>query len=286
MVRESTRQARQPFTLSGVARYAHAPALRFWAMGLLFAFLCGAVIGWSAARCWFPVIDEAVMALPITGKIEGGSFVWPEKSSRLLAANPFLSLAIHLDDTPHADTAPTDFSFEFGSRNLAVRSLFGSMYLPYPTAWTIELNRTSVLPFWGAWKAPIGFGIAVASALLLLSSWAFLALPYSAVALFVASIFKRDVDWKSSWKLAVAAQWPGSILMLFGLLLYSTGQISLLFVCVILAAHFIPTLIYVLFSPLFLERKASPTGRNPFRSEKNLRLKGPNPFRTTKDESD
>jgi hypothetical protein len=61
-------------------------------------------------------------------------------------------------------------------------------------------------------------------------------------------------------------------------LLYSTAQVSLVFLAAMLAGHFVPTAIYLLASPLFLPPKLAPEKGNPFNTRKPSTKK--NPFST------
>ena len=270
--------ARQPFTLGGVARFAHAPPGRLFLAAALFGLISGLLVSWLASTCWAPLLDQAISSLPPTGSIGAGILRWPEKTGRLLAANPFTSLEVVLDDF-RTESAPVDFALEFRTNRIVVRSLFGARSADYPQNAVIELNRTALLPAWGAWKAPILFSLIPGTVLFLLLIWSALALPYSLIALVIGALFRREIDFRSAWKLSIAAQLPGSLLMAFALGLYATGQISLLFVLTMFAAHFVPTLFYLLISPCFLPKRAAISSeQNPFEPKGKRVSKGKNPF--------
>src|SRR5262245_47959273 len=121
----------QPFTFSGVARYADARFGRLLMMGLIFALLPAAIIGRLAAHCWWPVISDAVEKLPDTARIERGALQVQEKDSRLLAMNQFLCLQLARDEFPQQN-APVDLALLFGKYEVMVSSLLGDSVLPYP----------------------------------------------------------------------------------------------------------------------------------------------------------
>jgi hypothetical protein len=267
-----------------VARFAHAPVRRVLLAGLIFGVITGLSVSWLAARFWAPVIDEAVAALPPTSSIQGGTLRWPERSGRLLAANQFLSFEVVLNEV-RSDSAPVDLAFEFRPDRLGLRSLFGSAAVPYPRNVIFKLNRTALVPTWGAWRGPAIFVLIPGTALLLVLSWSLLAIPYAVVARGIAGLFGRELSLPEAWKLCVAAQLPGCILMIFAISLYASGQVSVLFILIMFVAHFIPTVLYLLISPLLVPKKARGAAlkSNPFDREGETRMSGRNPFATSED---
>lgn len=269
--------ARQPFTFGGVARFARAKLGRLLLLAFAFGIISGVVVSWLAARAIAPVVDEAIANLPETGAIESGSLHWPERSGRLLAANAFVSVDVGLDQLP-IEGAPVDFALQLRTNELLIKSLLGTGTWAYPARLELELNRTALLPAWGAWRGPILAGLIPGTAIGLMVTWAALAMLYAFVPLFIAKSFGRDLGFLGAWKLAVAAQFPGSLLMAFALALYSTGQISLVFVVAMLLAHFVPTLAYLLISPFLVPKSEErDVEENPFETEKKRKRKN-NPF--------
>ncbi len=247
-------------------------------VALAFGLISGIGVSWLAARCLAPVIDETIANLPTTGSIERGVLRWPENNGRLLGANPFLSISVSLNDVKSAG-APVDFAFEFRTNRLSIHSLLGRYWVPYPARSDYELNRTALFPTWGAWRAPILLGLIPGTALALFFSWAFFAVPYALLPRMIGLVLGRDLSYARAWKLAVAAQLPGSLMMAFALVLYSTGKIAVILVFVMLPAHFVPTLIYLVLSPCFVRKKETPASMdNPFESEKKKKSSRKNPF--------
>lgn len=249
---------------------------------LLFGLLAGGAVSWLVARCWAPVLDEAVGSLPPAGAITGGKLHWPENSGRLLGANRYLSIEVTLDQL-RAESPAVDFSLEFQTDQLVMRSLLGRAALPYPPALDFELNRTALAPAWGAWKAPLLAALIPGTAVLLMLAWFILAIPYTLIPRFLGALLNRDLTFRSAWKLSVAAQLAGALLLSFALALYGAGQVALLFVLVMLAAHFIPTLLHLLLSPFFLPRLPKPA-KNPFQPARQRSASKKNPFRGARDE--
>ena len=270
--------ARQPFTFGGVARFAHASFLRLAMVALIFGLVSGIVVSWLAVTCFAPVIDEAISNLPLTGSIERGTLHWPEKDGRLLGANAFASFSVAINER-QSEGAPVDFTFEFRTNAFVARSFPGMTVFPYPSQSEIGLNRTALFPAWGAWRAPILAGFIPGTAVALFFTWALLGVVYAIVPFLIAAMLGRDLTLRGAWKFSVAAQLPGSLMMAFALALYSTGKISVILVFVMLPAHLIPTLCYLIASPFFLPKAEESSEKdNPFESETKRRRKGKNPF--------
>ena len=261
-----------------MARYARASIGRLLLTGLIFGIVSGAVISWLATSCIAPVIDEAIEKLPVSGAIENGLLQWPDSSDRLLAANAFTSVEVRLEEGT-LERAPVDFAFELHTNSVVLRSLLGIHNFEFPRGYTMQLNRPALRPQWGAWRAPILFGLIPGAALALLLSWAALAVLYAIPVLTLGKLASRDLNPWRAWKMCVAAQLPGSLIISFGLALYSTGQISVVFVFAMYIAHFAATFLYLLLSPFFVPKaETNPLTDNPFDSEPTRKKKEKNPF--------
>jgi hypothetical protein len=283
-VAETLQAPGQPFTFAGVARYASAGIGRLLLTALIFALPGAVVISRVAAHCWWPVITEAVESLPENARIQDGALQAEGKDARLLAANQFLSLQLTASEK-WQESAPVDFAVQLGKYELMVFSLFGDAALPYPSSSVIVLNRAAVWPIWGAWKGPLLAGVFLGGLVSLILGWLALAVIYAPVALFIGGMARRELSFASAWKLALAAQGPASLLMTFALALYSTGEIGLLFVLIMLVAHFIPSILNLLIAPFFLPKavrgKEGKEKDNPFATEKRKRRSKRNPFART-----
>jgi hypothetical protein len=281
VVAETFKAPGQPFTFGGVARYASAGIGRVLLTALIFAVSGAAVLSRVAGHCWWPVITEAVESLPEKARIQEGALQVEEKDAGLLAANQFLSLQLTASEK-WQESAPVDFAVQLGKDQLMFSSLFGDTALPYAGNVVVILNRATVWPIWGAWKAPLLAGVFIAGVVSLILGWFALAVVYAPVVLFIGGIAKRELCFVRAWKLAVAAQWPASLLMTFALALYSTGEIGLLFVLTMLVAHFIPSILNLLIAPFFLPKAAREKGgkekENPFATEKGKKTSKRNPF--------
>jgi hypothetical protein len=282
-VSEPLKAPGQPFTFTGVARYASAGIGRLLLTALIFALPGAAVIARVAAHCWWPVITEAVESLPENARIHDGALQAEEQDARLLAANQFLSLQLTASEK-WQESSPVDFAVQLGKYELMVSSLFGDTALSYPGNSVIILNRATVWPIWGAWKVPLLAGLFIGGLVSLIISWFALGVVYAPVVLLIGGIARRQLSFARAWKVAVAAQWSASLLMIFALALYSTGEIGVLFVLIMLVAHFIPPILNLLIAPFFLPKAAhEKRGKekdNPFVTEKRKKRSKRNPFAT------
>jgi hypothetical protein len=282
------RPANQPFTFGGVARFAHAPVGRLFLAALVLGLLSGMAVTWLGARGWAPAIDEAVAGLPENAAIQNGFLRWPERFGRLLGATEFFSIEVVLENAPR-DSSTADLSLELHQTYCLTRSLLGATTIPYPRNFNFPLDRPTVVPAWGAWRMPLLFSLIPGTALALIISWSLLAIPYAVLARIIGALFRRDLNFRSAWKLSVAAQLPGSILMTFAIALYAGGQVTILFIVVMLVAHFIPTALYLLISPVLVPKPpklpkparspADEDEENPFNAAERRTLRGKNPFK-------
>ena len=102
----------------------------------------------------------------------------------------------------------------------------------------------------------------------LLVSWGLLALVYAIVPRAISAGIKRRLTLGQAWKLSVAAQMSGAVLINFGIVLYALGEISLLFLLAIFVAHFLLSWLYLLAGPFCLPEARDEVKSNPFKPER------------------
>ena len=98
----------------------------------------------------------------------------------------------------------------------------------------------------------------------MLLSWWLLATIYFFPVWIVSYFTDRDLSFRASWKLAGAALLPGALLMSLGLALYGLGAFDLVQLAFAFTMHFIIGWIYLLISPMFLNRALPDEKKNPF----------------------
>jgi hypothetical protein len=253
----------EPITPRGVAAFARASFERLLVVQCILAFMATAAVVWLLSSGFFPTINAAVSGLPAKGDISRGKLDWTDESPKILADGHFLSFTV---DTGHTRQLrlPAQFQFEFGDDSLVIISLLGEMELPYPPDQSFYFNRTYLQPAWGAWS-PNLLGLAALGAFFgLLLTWAFLATVYCMPVWLVGFYTDRDLNFCASWKLAGAALMPGALLLTLGIVMYGFGVFDLVQLSFAFTMHFIIGWIYLLISPLFLNRALPGEKKNPF----------------------
>lgn len=285
MVENHNRNAIQPLTFSGLARFAYARPERVWFIAFVVAALCGGVMIWFVSRCITPQITQAISNLPPRSEIRDGSLYWPSNEVSRLAEGPWLSFVV-LPQEGLNSSSTSDFEFQLAPSQLRLRSLLGYSAVDYPRGWLLLLNRDELIPRWGAWKPMVHAGVGLFTAIGLLAIWFVLALVYAPIARFIAFYADRDVTVGGLVKMNVAAMLPAALFMAVALLLYSLMDLSLPALLVAGGLHFLVQLFYVLCGPFALPKVASVPAVNPFKTKGQGgggRAKARNPFKVAAD---
>jgi hypothetical protein len=280
-----TDKAWQPFTFRGCSRFADSsfPRLFFWES--LLAVVTATILVWFLDRCWFPVMDQASANFPEVAHIHNGRLLPESLSSESLAANRFLALLL---DPHHSGKVrgPAHIQIEAGAAGLRFISLFGHVDWPYPVRTEeIEVQRSVVGPWWGAWRAPLLWIVFAGTCVGLMITWWTLSLIYLVPAWLLARCCDRDLKFFRTWKLCAAALLPGALCMIVGLILYSLGAIGLIEVLAIQVVHWVVGIVFcwggVMRRPLASQEASM---ENPFHTENEgseKPSKSENPFRST-----
>jgi len=262
---EATTFAWQPLTLCGVAAFARARLSRLLLVEFIVAVLAAGAVVWFLHEVWFPTVREAIHELPEQGEIRQAKLAWRGESPMYLAGDRFLAIVVDLNHEAEVGRE-ADVSIELGQRDWRIFSLLGYATVSYPGDRVISLNQPKLEPWWGAWEPAVLAGAGTLVVLGLMVSWALLAGLYSPLAMLTAFFVNRDLNWRSSWRLASAALMPGALLLILGVLSYGLSILDLVRLGVVIVAHFVVGWIYLFVSPLFLPRH--PTAHviegNPF----------------------
>ena len=253
----------EPVTPRGVAAFARASLERLIIVQSIMALIATAAVVWLLSSGFFPTVAAAIRNLPATGEIQRGKLNWADESPKILAEGHFLSFTV---DTKHTGQLrlPAQFQFEFGADSLVIISLFGELELPYPPDQSFYFNRTDLQPAWGAWAPDLLGVVALGAFFGLLLTWALLATLYFLPVWLIAFYADRDLNFRASWKLAGAALLTGALLMSLGLVLYGLGAFDLVQLGFAFTMHVIISWLYLLVSPLFLNRALPGESKNPF----------------------
>jgi len=248
MADDRSREAWQPFTIGGVARFAVASRWRLLGIQCLFALAVAATAVWFVNRAWMPVINAAIDQMPQSGSIVGGRLAWPNDAT-LHVEGPFMRMDVQPNGlTNVVETVDLVAAFE-SDRVLLGSSLgLGLLIVPYPPGVEIPFNKSDLEPWWGARShiVLLAFGLLVILGLLL--SWTVLGCLYM-VPVKIFSI--NRVTWRGGWQLASAAHMPGALVMCAGMLFYGLKQLELIGLVFVWVIHLILPWFYLFFSPIF-----------------------------------
>jgi hypothetical protein len=255
----------QPFTPKGVAAFAYATFGRVFLVQLLVSLLAAGTVDWVLYAAWFPVIQTAIDHLPQQGVLHHGQLDFPAESPQRLAENRFLAITVDLDHSGDV-RSPAHIQVELGRSDLELFSLLGFVQVPYPRDWQVPVNRTELIPWWGAWAPPI-LGIAALGVIAsLMVVWGCLATIYCPAVWLVGFFANRDLSLAGSWRLASVSLMPAAVLIVLGILAYGLGLLELPGMAVVLAAHFLAQWFCLLASTLVLPRHpaVAENKANPF----------------------
>ncbi len=254
----------QPFTPRGLVAFSRAGSGRvlilLWTVGLI---LAGTVV-WFLNMAWFPAIRAAVHELPAQGQISHRELSTPRVSSHPLAEHRFLGFVVLVHDNGSTDLT-SHIAVKFRKKDYEICSIFGCWRLDYPADWTIEFNRPELEPRWAAWEPILGGAAAILSFFGLLVLWMLLGFVYSFIPTIWAALKKRDLSWPASYRLCLAAQMPGALLMVIAIWSYGLGLLDVLQFLVLAVVHLVMTWAYIGFSFSFLPpRHGTSRASNPF----------------------
>ncbi|MGD1083817.1 MAG: hypothetical protein ABSA47_03590, partial [Verrucomicrobiota bacterium] len=255
----------QPLTFGGVAAFARAPWPRLLLAQVVVAALAAAGVVWFLARCYAPVVTEAVQKLPDGASLTNGQLAGI--SGTRIAENKFLSIAITDDDHAELDqSADVQIALRKGRVEISslLSSALGLVEFDYSTNSAWDLSQSHLEPLWGAWEPVVQAGAGIGVVIVLPLIWAALAVIYAPAAKFVAWFGDRQLSWGGAWRLACAAQMPGAMLLALGVVLYSRQTVDLIGLGYFETVHFLVGWTYVLAAPHFAPR-LSPNrpDRNP-----------------------
>jgi hypothetical protein len=258
----------QPLTFGGVASFASATFTRLWIVQFLVSLLVAGSVAWLLKTGWFPVVSKAIDALPEEAVIHHRRLVWSDSPSAPLSENSFLSIRVNPEASASSNPGG-DVQVVLGNTGLRIASLLGFVEVPYPTGWTMSLNRADARAWWEARRTFLLIGAGLTTVLALFLSWTILAFLYWLPAWLIAFYLDRVVTGWGCWRLAGAAVLPGAFIMSGAILLYSSRRLDPVGVLFAWLLHILIGWVYLAYAPTRLPRLKGPTRRgNPFRSNK------------------
>lgn len=260
----------EPFTPRGVAAFARASLERLLVVQSIIALLAATAVVWVLSSGFFPTVNAAIRNLPDTGAISRGKLNLKNQADlppQILAEGHFLAITLDVQNS-RTLRLPAQFQFEFSENSLVIISLLGEMEIPYPPDQSFYFNRTDLQPAWGAWSPNLLGLAAIGTFFGLLLMWAALATIYFLPVWIVSFFSNRNLNFRACWKLAAAALLPGAIILTLGIFLYGFGVFDLVQLGFAFTMHLIIGWIYLLISPMFLNRIGVVEKNNPFADKK------------------
>jgi hypothetical protein len=232
---------------------------------LLAAVVVSASVVWFMHRSYSPVILQAVDKIPETARIVRGRLEGVPSS--LIFESKFLAIAV-TPDSDHEIGQGADLQIQFRQTDFCLNSVFRSdwgLEFDYGTETSLDLGRSRLEPWWGAWQPVVwtAIGVALVPALLLL--WALVAAVYMVPAWALAWFGDRSLSWTGAWRLCSAALMPGSLLLASAILSYGWRALDLLGLSLFYLAHLIMGWVYLVGGVRATPRLFAETSKqNPF----------------------
>lgn len=262
------RPAWQPFTFGGVAAFAGASGRRAFALALTGATVCGLLIVAGFRFGWLPVLDAAADELPEQGRIRAGRIEWSAPTPQVLAQSPHLQIVVNaLGDARFGDDS--DLRVELRGDDCLVCGWLGCWSWPYPKGWIIALNRSEVLPAWGAWRPFVFWGVFAGGTAWVFLSWLALSILGAAPLRLLGFYLDRELSLGAAGRLLLAAWVPGGLLFALALFFYGLGQLHPAVVAAIGLTHVLVGVVYALGALPRLPRvqtPGAPPPGNPFQA--------------------
>jgi hypothetical protein len=240
-----SRPAWQPFTFGGVAAFGQARLGRLLLAELLVAILISGSAVCFLRGAWAPVILQAIQKMPETAKITGGRLTGMDAT--LIAETKFLAIAVTPKPSGQIGQS-ADVQIQFRPSDFRVGSVFRPDWgweFDYGPNIALDLGRSNLEPWWGAWHPVLLAGAGVAILAQLFGIWAVLAVFYTVPAKFIAWFADRELSWGGAWRLSSAALFPGALLMGAAIFLYDWQAVDLIGLAFIFVAHMLMGWVYV-----------------------------------------
>jgi len=254
-----------PLTPIGLGLLARSGWNLILSIQVAFGLFIGLWVAWLIHTQVYPALEAAISRSPETAVLHQGIIHGFQNGN--LSYTPMISISVDVEGAGE-NIQPSDFQFTITKDRLVIGSFLGSMEMFFPANGTIKLGRSSLEPWWGAWKSIFSVGIVLGVGLSLLLGWNILSLLYFVPLKLLAFILDRRLSWSWSFHLANLIQIPAAIFMVFVIFLYGIRTIDLIRFALLYGVHWVITLLYMFFTPLFLERLQAVSKPSPFSASK------------------
>jgi hypothetical protein len=196
-------------------------------------------------RAYSPVIVQAIQKMPESAKIAAGRIAGIDTT--LIAETKFLAIAVTPERSDQIGQS-ADVQIQFRPADFRIGTVFGPDWgwqFEYGRGAALDLSRSNLEPWWGAWHPILLAGAGLAVVALLFGIWAIMALIYTVPAKFIGWFGDRQLSWGGAWRLSSAAQLPGTLLMGVATFLYGWQAIDLAGLAFFFVAQMFISWIYV-----------------------------------------
>jgi hypothetical protein len=239
------RPAWQPFTFGGLAAFAGARLGRLLLAEFLAAIVVSGSVVYFLQRAYAPVIVQAIQKMPETGKISKGRLLGIDTT--LISETKLLAIAV-TPATSEQIGQSADVQIQFRPDDLRIGTVFRPDWgweFVYGRGATLNLSRSNLEPWWGAWRPVLLAAAGVGTLVILFGMWAVLALIYTVPAKCVAWFGDRELSWGSAWRLSSAALLPGALLMGAATIFYGLQAVDLIGLVFFFVAHLLIDWVYI-----------------------------------------
>ena len=256
-----------PLTFTGVVAFSRRPPAWLLSLWLVTALGSAAMLIWFVETRWIPVVEDTIQGLPEGLILTEGSLESFSQNESIRQSNRFLSLVVtSSSSTPESSTA--DVQVILTPHEARLHSLLGYLQLPYDHRLALNLSPSHLVPWWNSRKPLVRAAAFLVLVGNLLLAWMLLASLYAPPLFLVIYMSDRRAEFAKTWRLAGTALFPGALIMVLSIGLYTWHLMSLLGLLVATAIHFLLPWIYLMGSAPHLPGVEGRLGQkeNPFAS--------------------
>jgi len=226
-----------PFTPKGVAGAARAPRWQLWlVLGATAALTLTTLLNFLA-RCWEPVVVEAIDRLDDGSVIRNGVlFPGGAATDVTLARNRHLAVALNWDPEAPRDQG-SDVRLYLEIDRALVCTIFGCLPVSYHRFGDTPVGRTETGAWWRAWRPIFYSGAGLGFALYLILSWWVLVVVHAWAIRLFAFYLDRQADFSGAARVAQAALVPGALWLTTALFFHAHDWLDLVGLLIVFVMH-------------------------------------------------
>lgn len=214
-----------PTTFRGIADLARTGGWRFALWHAVSALAVALLLTWSIHLTWGTALSWAAAELPESGRIQRGLMDGIPPSPRVLSASKFLGIVLDPPGLRNSGIS-SDILLSVEDRGIAIQSVLGWMWVPYPNDFSAPLDRLGVSGLVAAWTTPALLAATGLFTILLLVTWMLLGAVYAPAVALLARALRRQARFGVAWRLSTLALIAPGLLLGSAVVLYANHQLS------------------------------------------------------------